>query len=159
MLNTLLAVEDRITTAHRGRAGLGRCAAIIAGSGPASSRKYRVAVSLCRAGRPAWLDSRRVQVIDDDLGKSGTSSYELYGFQRLIAEVGLSKAGLVISLDASRLARNNRDWLQLLKLCSLFGVLIADGKPLHRTCCRRLRPVAAHWHSPGLHPVTRHALA
>jgi DNA invertase Pin-like site-specific DNA recombinase len=73
----------------------------------------------------------RVHVIDDDLGKSGTSSKDRLGFQTLIAEVGLGKAGLVMSLDASRLARNNRDWHQLLELCSLFGVLIADGERLY----------------------------
>ena len=73
----------------------------------------------------------RVHVIDDDLGKSGTSSRDRHGFQTLIAEVGLGKAGLVMSLDASRLARNNRDWHQLLELCSLFGVLIADGERLY----------------------------
>ena len=73
----------------------------------------------------------RVHVIDDDLGKSGTSSSDRLGFQTLIAEVGLGKAGLVMSLDASRLARNNRDWHQLLELCSLFGVLIADGERLY----------------------------
>ena len=43
-------------------------------------------------------------------------------------------AGLVISLDASRLARNNRDWHQLLDLCSLFGVIIADGERLYDPC-------------------------
>jgi DNA invertase Pin-like site-specific DNA recombinase len=87
----------------------------------------------------AWLSGavllgwprERVHVIDDDLGKSATSSNDRYGFQRLIAEVGLGKAGLVMSLDASRLARNNRDWHQLLELCSLFGVLIADGERLY----------------------------
>jgi DNA invertase Pin-like site-specific DNA recombinase len=73
----------------------------------------------------------RVHVIDDDLGKSGTSSRDRHGFQTLIAEVGLGKAGLVLSLDASRLARNNRDWHQLLELCSWFGVLIADGERLY----------------------------
>ena len=73
----------------------------------------------------------RVEVIDEDLGKSGASSDARYGFQRLIAEIGLGKAGLVLSLDASRLARNNRDWHQLLELCSLFGVLIADGERLY----------------------------
>ena len=45
----------------------------------------------------------------------------------MIAEISLGNAGLVVSLDASRLARNNRDWRQLLELCSVFGVLIADG--------------------------------
>lgn len=43
----------------------------------------------------------------------------------------MGKAGLVLSLDASRLARNNRDWHQLLELCSIFGVLIADGERLY----------------------------
>jgi len=54
-----------------------------------------------------------VQVIDEDLGKSGTGSVERHGFQKLIAEIGLGNAGLVVSLDASRLARNNRDWQRL----------------------------------------------
>src|SRR5258708_20530432 len=52
----------------------------------------------------------------------------------LIAEIGLGKAGLVLSLDASRLARNNHDWHQLLELCSLFGVLIADGERVYDPC-------------------------
>jgi DNA invertase Pin-like site-specific DNA recombinase len=73
----------------------------------------------------------RVQVIDEDLGKSGAGHAERQGFQKLIAEIGLGNAGLVISLDASRLARNNRDWHQLLELCSLFGVIIADGERLY----------------------------
>ena len=73
----------------------------------------------------------RVQVIDEDLGKSGAGSVERQGFQKLIAEIGLGNAGLVVSLDASRLARNNRDWHQLLELCSVFAVLIADGERLY----------------------------
>ena len=70
-------------------------------------------------------------MVDDDLGKSGAASTERQGFQRLIAEIGLGKAGLVLSLDASRLARNNRDWHQLLELCSIFGVVIGDGERLY----------------------------
>jgi len=73
----------------------------------------------------------RVQVIDEDLGKSGAGHADRQGFQKLIAEIGLGNAGLVISLDASRLARNNRDWHQLLELCSVFGVIIADGERLY----------------------------
>jgi hypothetical protein len=64
-----------------------------------------------RAAGLGW-PRERIVVIDDDLGKSGTASAERQGFQRLIAEIGLGKAGLVLSLDASRLARNNRDWHQ-----------------------------------------------
>ena len=73
----------------------------------------------------------RVLVIDEDLGRSGATGAERHGFQRLIAEIGLGNAGLVLSLDASRLARNNRDWHQLLELCSLFGVILADGERLY----------------------------
>jgi DNA invertase Pin-like site-specific DNA recombinase len=76
----------------------------------------------------------RIHVIDEDLGKSGSGRADRQGFQKLIAEIGLGNAGLVISLDASRLARNNRDWHQLLELCSLFGVLIADGERLYDPC-------------------------
>ena len=83
-----------------------------------------------RAAGLGW-PRERITTIDEDLGKSGTSSAERQGFQRLIAEIGLGKAGLVVSLDASRLARNNRDWHQLLELCSIFGVLIADGERLY----------------------------
>ncbi|WP_354232431.1 recombinase family protein [Bradyrhizobium sp. F1.4.3] len=54
-----------------------------------------------------------------------------HGCQKLIAEIGLGNAGLVASLDASRLARNNRHWHQLFELCSVFGVLIADGERLY----------------------------
>ena len=83
-----------------------------------------------RAAGLGW-PRERIAVIDDDLGKSGASGTERHGFQRLIAEIGLGKAGLVLSLDASRLARNNRDWHQLLELCSIFGVVIGDGERLY----------------------------
>ena len=83
----------------------------------------------------AWGWPRdRIHVIDEDLGKSGAGTAERSGFQKLITEISLGHAGLVISLDASRLARNNRDWHQLLELCSLFGVLIADGERLFDPC-------------------------
>ena len=131
MLNSLLAVEERITTTHRAKLAY----VYVRQSSPGQVRhhqestelQYRLVERVIQLGWPR----ERVQVIDDDLGKSGSSSDERYGFQRLIAEVGLNKAGLVISLDASRLARNNRDWHQLLELCSLFGVLIADGERLY----------------------------
>jgi DNA invertase Pin-like site-specific DNA recombinase len=73
----------------------------------------------------------RIIVIDDDLGKSGSSAEHRLGFQHLLAEIGLGRAGLVVSLDASRLARNNSDWYQLLELCSLFGTLIADSESVY----------------------------
>lgn len=83
-----------------------------------------------RAAGLGW-PRERIAVIDDDLGKSGASASERSGFQRLIAKIGLGRAGLVLSLDASRLARNNRGWHQLLELCSMFGVVIGDGERLY----------------------------
>ena len=69
----------------------------------------------------------RVEVIDDDLGLSGASSAVRHGFQRLVAEVGLGRVGLVLGVEMSRLARSNRDWHQLLEICALFDTLIADA--------------------------------
>jgi DNA invertase Pin-like site-specific DNA recombinase len=73
----------------------------------------------------------RVELIDEDLGKSGADAFARGGFQRLLAEISLARVGLVLSFDASRLARNNRDWYQLLEVCSIFGTLIADGERLY----------------------------
>ena len=49
-------------------------------------------------------------VIDQDLGHSGASAADRVGFQRLVAEVGLGKVGLVLGLEVSRLARSSSDW-------------------------------------------------
>jgi len=65
-------------------------------------------------------------VIDDDLGRSASSTTGRTGFAKLVADVALSKAGAIWGLEVSRLARNNRDWYQLLDLCSLTDTLIAD---------------------------------
>src|SRR5438445_8064518 len=131
MLNTLASPEDRVTTAHRAKLAYIYVRQSTAGQvrqhQESTELQYRLVDRAILFGWP----KERVEVIDDDLGKSGASSDDRYGFQRLIAEIGLGKAGLVISLDASRLARNNRDWHQLLELCSLFGVLIADGERLY----------------------------
>ena len=65
-------------------------------------------------------------VIDTDLGQSGASSVDREGFQRLVAEVGLGKAGIVLGLEVSRLARNSTDWHRLLEICALSDTLILD---------------------------------
>jgi len=83
-----------------------------------------------RAVQLGWPEER-VKIIDEDLGKSGTSATEREGFQYLIAEIGLGRVGLVLSFDASRLARNNCDWYQLLELCGIFGSLIADSERVY----------------------------
>jgi DNA invertase Pin-like site-specific DNA recombinase/predicted DNA-binding protein (UPF0251 family) len=69
----------------------------------------------------------RVEVIDDDLGRSGSTTVGRTGFARLVSDVALGKAGIILGLEVSRLARNNRDWYQLLDLCSLTATLIGDA--------------------------------
>ncbi|MCP4243200.1 MAG: recombinase family protein [bacterium] len=68
----------------------------------------------------------RVHVIDTDLGKSGASSADREGFQKLVGEVGMGRAGIVLGLEVSRLARNSTDWHRLLEICALTDTLILD---------------------------------
>ena len=76
-----------------------------------------------------WPEDQIV-VIDCDLGLSGASA-DREGFQRLVAEVGLGKAGLVMGLEVSRLARNSTDWHRLLEICALTETLILDEDGLY----------------------------
>jgi DNA invertase Pin-like site-specific DNA recombinase len=76
--------------------------------------------------RAQALGFQRVVVIDDDLGRSGTGSVERPGFARLLAAVCSGKVGAVLALEASRLARNNRDWHHLIDLCAMAGTLVID---------------------------------
>jgi len=68
----------------------------------------------------------RIVVIDSDLGQSGASCEDREGFQRLVAEVGMGQAGIVLGLEVSRLARNSSDWHRLLEICALSNTLILD---------------------------------
>ena len=76
--------------------------------------------------RAQQLGFRNVNVIDEDLGMSGAESKQRTGFQKLIAEISLGEVGMIIGLEVSRFARNNKDWYHLLDLCALFDTLIAD---------------------------------
>jgi DNA invertase Pin-like site-specific DNA recombinase len=76
----------------------------------------------------------QITVIDEDLGRSGASAEGRDGFQRLVADVGMGKAGIVIGLEVSRLARNNADWHRLLEICALTETLILDEDGLYDPC-------------------------
>jgi DNA invertase Pin-like site-specific DNA recombinase len=78
-----------------------------------------------RAIELGWSPSR-VEIIDEDQGLTGSSAAHRSGFQRLVSEVGLGKVGIVLMLEASRLARNNSDWYRLIEICGLSSTLIAD---------------------------------
>jgi DNA invertase Pin-like site-specific DNA recombinase len=76
-------------------------------------------------------DAGQITVIDIDQGRSGASAADREGFQQLVAEVSLGRAGIVLGLECSRLARNNADWHQLLEICAMTGTLICDEDGLY----------------------------
>jgi excisionase family DNA binding protein len=77
------------------------------------------------ADRARQLGWANVEVIDDDLGRSGAGARRP-GFERLLAAICEGRVGAVLSLEASRLARNGRDWHTLLEFCGLVGTLLVD---------------------------------
>jgi DNA invertase Pin-like site-specific DNA recombinase len=79
-----------------------------------------------RAVALGWA-AEDVVVVDRDLGVSAKSTDGREGFERLVADVGLGKVGIVLGIEVSRLARRNADWYQLLDLCALTNTLIADA--------------------------------
>ncbi len=78
-----------------------------------------------RALALGWA-SEQILVIDTDLGQSGASAADREGFQHLVSEVGIGRAGIVLGLEVSRLARNSTDWHRLLEICALTDTLILD---------------------------------
>ena len=78
-----------------------------------------------RAVAFGWRDDQII-VIDNDQGESGASAAWREGFQRLVTDVGMGHAGIVMGLEVSRLARNNADWHRLLEICALADTLILD---------------------------------
>jgi DNA invertase Pin-like site-specific DNA recombinase len=78
-----------------------------------------------RAVALGW-SPEQIIVIDSDLGQSGASSADREGFQKLVSEVGTGRAGIVLGLEVSRLARNSTDWHRLLEICALADTLILD---------------------------------
>lgn len=74
-----------------------------------------------------------IVTIDTDLGQSGSTSVERIGFQKLVAEVGMGRAGIVIGLEVSRLSRSSSDWGRLLEICSITDTLIMDEDGIYDT--------------------------
>jgi len=73
----------------------------------------------------------QITVTGIDQGQSGASAADREGFQQMVAEVSLGRAGIVPGLECSRLARNSADWHQLLELCAMTGTLICDEDGLY----------------------------
>jgi DNA invertase Pin-like site-specific DNA recombinase len=78
-----------------------------------------------RAVALGW-QTEQIIVVDSDLGQSGASAADREGFQKLVTEVSMGRAGIVLGLEVSRLARNSTDWHRLLEICALTDTLILD---------------------------------
>ncbi len=87
-------------------------------------RQYRL---MERARELGW---RRIETVDDYLGRSG-DGVTRPGFDRLPAAICRKEVGLILSVAASRLARNGRDWHTLLEYCGLVGCLVSDGDGIY----------------------------
>ena len=90
-------------------------------------RQYDLRGRAVALGWPA----ERIHVIDVDQGHSGASAADREGFKHLVAEVSLGRAGIVLGLECSRLARNNADWHLLLEICAYNDTLICDEDGLY----------------------------
>lgn len=92
-----------------------------------TDRQYKLKDRAIDLGWP----EQQVKIIDEDLAQSGADSSRRTGFTTMISEVALGRVGLILSLEVSRVARNNSDWYRLLDLCSVTNTLIGDGDGLY----------------------------
>jgi DNA invertase Pin-like site-specific DNA recombinase len=117
-------MNPKITPDHVGRAAVvyvrQSTMAQVTGNLESQRRQY----DLAKAAEAAGFAS--VTVIDDDLGRSGSGTMQRPGFERLVAMVCSGDVGAVYCIEASRLARNGRDWHHLIDLCALAGALVID---------------------------------
>jgi DNA invertase Pin-like site-specific DNA recombinase len=92
-----------------------------------TARQYALADLAVGLGWPR----DRVEIVDQDQGRSGQSAAGRLGFQYLLAELGLDHVGIVLGLEASRLARSDPDWAPLVRLCGVFHALLCDDDGLY----------------------------
>jgi DNA invertase Pin-like site-specific DNA recombinase len=83
-----------------------------------------------RAVSLGW-PSRLVRTIDEDQGRSGTSAAHRGGFKKLVADIGAGQVGIVLALEASRLARSSADWHRLVEICVITRTLLADESAVY----------------------------
>jgi DNA invertase Pin-like site-specific DNA recombinase len=117
-------MNDKITSEHLNRgaivyirqSSLGQ----VIGNKESRHRQYAL------AKRAENIGFKKVQVIDEDLGRSGSGLVDRPGFEKLVSSVCKGNVGAVFSLEASRLSRNGKDWHHLIDLCGLVNTLLVD---------------------------------
>ncbi|HMB06718.1 MAG TPA: recombinase family protein, partial [Isosphaeraceae bacterium] len=99
----------------------------VRGNRESTVRQYALVDRAKALGWPAAA----VQTIDEDQGRSGARSDHRDGFKRLLAEIGAGQVGLVLALEASRLARSSVDWHRLVEICGITKTLLADESAVY----------------------------
>ena len=139
-------MHSKITPDHLGRGAVIYVRQSTIGQVTEHTESQRRQYALAEAARALGFAS--VAVIDDDLGRSGSGLVERPGFQKLVASVCSGLTGAVFCIEASRLARNGRDWHYLIDLCALVGTLVIDPDGTYdprlvndRQCCRHDLPL------------------
>src|SRR5271169_5809314 len=117
-------MHSKITPEHLGRGAVVYVRQSTMGQVAEHTESQRRQYGLADSARS--LGFTTVSVIDDDLGRSGSGLVERPGFQKLVAAVCAGSIGAVVCIEASRLARNGRDWHHLIDLCALVGTVVID---------------------------------
>jgi DNA invertase Pin-like site-specific DNA recombinase len=99
----------------------------VRGNRESSTRQYALADRAKALGWPAGA----VQTIDDDQGRSGAHADHRHGFKKLLAEIAAGQVGVVLALEASRLARSSVDWHRLVEICVITKTLLADESAVY----------------------------
>ena len=84
------------------------------------------ALQYAMTGRLKAFGFSRIEVVDEDLGRSAAGVVARVGFERMVADVCLGKVGAVAAREVSRFARNSRDWQQLVEMCRVVDTLLID---------------------------------
>jgi DNA invertase Pin-like site-specific DNA recombinase len=124
-------MNDKINPTHLERAAYvyvrQSTAAQVQHNRESTDRQYKLAQRALRLG---WSEPQ-IKVVDEDLARSGSGTADRHGFALMTAEVGLGHVGLILSIEVSRVARNNADWYRLLDLCGVTDTLIGDEDGLY----------------------------
>ncbi len=96
-----------------------------------NTESQRVQYNLCEQAAQLGWPASRIKVIDQDLGRSASGATYRLGFEQLMQNVCASTVGAIFSVDASRLARNGREWHTLLEVCAVVGVLLIDRESVY----------------------------
>jgi DNA invertase Pin-like site-specific DNA recombinase len=122
-----MSETSKITASHRSRAAViyvrQSALAPLQRNTESTARQYDLVERAACLGWPRDA----VRVVDADLGVSGAVTGQRDGFESLVAEVALGEVGIILALEASRLARDNAAWYRLLDLAGVCDTLVADA--------------------------------